>query len=100
VLAQDSTASHCRYAEPTTGITFYTSTEVNGTVTGDCDMSTVSLGVFTFHVALPAGAATVNSYEYIGLIVRSFETIWRNAAKITVDWLSVRWQRMGWYSSG
>jgi cellobiose dehydrogenase (acceptor) len=72
VSAQDY-ATHGRYTEPSTGITFYTSTEVNGTVDGDGDMSTVSLGGFTFGTVLPANAATVDTYEYIGLIVCAFE---------------------------
>lgn len=55
--------------EPTTGITFYTSVEANGTITGDGDMSMVSLGGFTFGMVLPGNAATVDSHEYIGLIV-------------------------------
>lgn len=70
VLAQDL-ATHGTFTEPTTGISFYTSVEANGTITGDGDMSTVSLGGFTFGMVLPGNAATVNSYEYIGLIVGS-----------------------------
>jgi hypothetical protein len=62
-------ASHGVYTEPSTGITFYTSNQANGTITGDGDESRVSLGGFTFGMALPGNALTVNSYEYIGLIV-------------------------------
>lgn len=32
-------------------------------------MSQVSLGGFTFGMALPSNALTVDTYEYIGLIV-------------------------------
>lgn len=71
VLAQDDVASHGTYTEPNTGITFYTSNQANGTITGDGDESRVSLGGFTFGIALPGNALTVNSYEYIGLIVSS-----------------------------
>ncbi len=62
-------ASHGFYTEPNTGIAFYTSNQANGTITGDGDESRVSLGGFTFGIALPGNALTVNSYEYIGLIV-------------------------------
>jgi cellobiose dehydrogenase (acceptor) len=57
------------FTEPATGISFYTSIESNGSITGDGDMSTVSQGGFTFGMALPGNAATVDSHEYIGLIV-------------------------------
>jgi hypothetical protein len=57
------------YTEPTTGISFYTSMEADGSITGDGSMSTVSQGGFTFGMALPGNAATVDSHEYIGLIV-------------------------------
>ncbi|CZR65777.1 probable cellobiose dehydrogenase [Phialocephala subalpina] len=74
VLAQDDVASHGTYTEPNTGITFYTSNQANGTITGDGDESRVSLGGFTFGMALPGDALTVNSYEYIGLIIGSTPT--------------------------
>ncbi|KAF8856767.1 carbohydrate-binding module family 1 [Acephala macrosclerotiorum] len=74
VLAQDDVASHGTYTEPNTGITFYTSNQANGTITGDGDESRVSLGGFTFGIALPGNALTVNSYEYIGLIIGSTPT--------------------------
>ena len=69
-LAQDF-ASHGTITEPTTGITFYTSSEANGAVTGDGEFSTTSVGGFTHGVALPGNAATVDATEYIGLIVRT-----------------------------
>jgi cellobiose dehydrogenase (acceptor) len=68
VLAQDF-AAHGHYTEPNTGITFYTSTETNGVVEGDGEFSTVSAGGYTFGIALPESALTVDSYDYIGLIV-------------------------------
>ena len=43
--------------------------EADGQISGDGDMSTVSQGGFTFGIALPGNAATVDSHEYIGLIV-------------------------------
>jgi len=67
-LAQDY-ATHGMFTEPNTGISFYTSVEGDGTISGDGDMSTVSQGGFTFGMALPGNAATVDSHEYIGLIV-------------------------------
>ncbi|TVY40768.1 Cellobiose dehydrogenase, partial [Lachnellula subtilissima] len=70
VLAQDF-AAHGTYTEPNTGIIFYTSYEVNGTVEGDGEFSEVSLGGFTFGIALPENALTVDSFEYIGLIIGS-----------------------------
>jgi len=70
VLAQDF-ATHGMYTEPTTGISFYTSVEGNGAVTGDGEFSQTSVGGFTFGVALPGDAATVDSSEYIGIIVCS-----------------------------
>lgn len=66
--AQDF-AAHRTYTEPNTGITFYTSYETNGNITGDGELSTVSWGGFTFGIALPATASTVDTHEYIGLIV-------------------------------
>jgi cellobiose dehydrogenase (acceptor) len=71
-LAQDF-AVHGTFTEPATGISFYTSVETNGTIEGDGDLSTVSLGGFTFGIALPGNAATVDSHEYIGLIVRIYQ---------------------------
>jgi cellobiose dehydrogenase (acceptor) len=79
VLAQDL-ATHGTFVEPTTGISFYTSVEANGTIVGDGEFSTVSLGGFTFGMVLPGNAATVDSYEYIGLIVcflLGLETNWK-----------------------
>jgi cellobiose dehydrogenase (acceptor) len=67
-LAQDY-ATHGMYTEPNTGISFYTSMEANGTSTGS--FTTTTLGGFTFGMALPGNAATVDSHEYIGLIVRA-----------------------------
>lgn len=64
-------AAHGYYTEPNTGITFYTSTEVNGTIVGDGEFSLVSLGGYTFGMALPPSALTTDSYDYIGLIVSS-----------------------------
>lgn len=68
VLAQDL-ASHGYYTEPNTGIIFYTSYEPNGTISGDGEFSEVSWGGYTFGIALPENALTVNSYDYIGMIV-------------------------------
>lgn len=70
VSAQDF-AAHGYFTEPNTNITFYTSTEVNGTIVGDGEFSLVSRGGYTFGIALPPTAATVDSYDYIGLIVSS-----------------------------
>ncbi|EMR89102.1 putative cellobiose dehydrogenase protein [Botrytis cinerea BcDW1] len=64
-------AAHGYYTEPNTGITFYTSTEVNGTIVGDGEFSLVSLGGYTFGMALPPSALTTDSYDYIGLIIGS-----------------------------
>ena len=68
VLAQDI-ATHGYYTEPNTGIVFYTSSEANGNITGDGEFSSVSWGGYTWGIALPENALTVNSYDYIGLIV-------------------------------
>jgi hypothetical protein len=68
VLAQDL-ATHGYYTEPNTKITFYTSSEQNGTITGDGEFSEVTWGGYTWGIALPANAATVDSFDYIGLIV-------------------------------
>lgn len=68
IAAQD-VAVHGYYTEPTTGIIFYTSSEPNGTVIGDGFFSPVSLGGFTWGIALPEDAMTVDSYDYIGLLV-------------------------------
>jgi hypothetical protein len=56
------------YTDPDTGIIFQTETVPDGTV----------IGGFTVGMALPADAATVDSKEYIGLIVSlwTLETIW------------------------
>lgn len=70
VLAQGpDVAVHGYYIEPNTGITFYTSSAIDGPYEGD-DFSPTSVGGFTFGMALPPSALTVNSYDYIGLIVR------------------------------
>ncbi|KAN0105813.1 cellobiose dehydrogenase protein [Hyaloscypha variabilis] len=71
--AQDF-ATHGLYTEPNTGITFYTSSETNGTISGDGEFSTVSWGGFTFGMALPPTALTVDTHEYIGLIIGSTPT--------------------------
>jgi cellobiose dehydrogenase (acceptor) len=69
VLAQGpDIATHGYFTEPNTGITFYTSSETDAAYGGD-DFSSTTLGGFTFGIALPSDALTVNSYEYIGLIV-------------------------------
>jgi cellobiose dehydrogenase (acceptor) len=80
VLAQDF-ATHGTYTEPNTGISFYTSVEADGVVTGDGEFSMTSRGGFTFGIALPENALTVDSYEYIGLIVRCSH----NAQKFNTD---------------
>ena len=67
-MAQDL-ALHGYYTEPNTGITFYTSYEPNGTIVGDGEFSEVSWGGYTFGIALPPSALTVDSFDYIGLIV-------------------------------
>ncbi|OBT67703.1 hypothetical protein VE03_03484 [Pseudogymnoascus sp. 23342-1-I1] len=71
VIAQGDVAVHGYYTEPVTGITFYTSSEPNGTVIGDGFFSPVSLGGFTWGIALPESALTVDSYDYIGLLIGS-----------------------------
>lgn len=68
VLGQDF-AVHGTYTEPTTGIKFYTSVETDGEIEGDGELSKVSKGSYTFGMALPENASTVDSHEYIGLIV-------------------------------
>lgn len=71
VLAQGpDIATHGYYTEPNTGIIFYTSSETDAAYDGE-DFASSSLGGFTFGIALPPNALTVNSYDYIGLIVRS-----------------------------
>jgi len=57
------------YTEPNTGINFWATTFPNGTATGWG--STNSLGGYTFGLALPENAATVNSADYLGLLVGS-----------------------------
>jgi cellobiose dehydrogenase (acceptor) len=66
VLAQDF-AQHGTFTEPNTNITFYTSYEPDGV--DPSGFSTASIGGFTFGIALPPSAATVDYYDYIGLIV-------------------------------
>ncbi|KAJ5042140.1 uncharacterized protein L3040_004697 [Drepanopeziza brunnea f. sp. 'multigermtubi'] len=71
VLAQDLT-THGTYTEPNTGFIFYTSVQTNGKIgSGDGWGSLISDGGFTFGMALPADAATVDASEYIGLIIGS-----------------------------
>lgn len=60
------------YTEPNTGFTFFISTEADGAVSGDGEFSETTLGGYTYGVALPANAATVDSTEYIGLIVSKY----------------------------
>lgn len=74
VSGQDFADHKARYTEPNTGITFWTAYQANGTVEGDGEFSTVSLGGYAFGIALPENAATVNSYEYIGMLVSSSST--------------------------
>jgi cellobiose dehydrogenase (acceptor) len=66
VLAQDF-AQHGTFKEPNTNITFYTAFEPNGT--DPQGFSQASIGGYTFGIALPPSAATVDFYDYIGLIV-------------------------------
>jgi len=68
-VAQDFAASHGMYTEPNTGIKFFLSTEADGPVSGDGEFSETSVGGFQFGVVLPPNAATVDSSEYIGMIV-------------------------------
>lgn len=68
IEAQDF-ANHGTYTEPATGIQFYTSYQTNGLITGSGYNSMVSDGGFTFGMTLPPTALTVDSNEYIGLIV-------------------------------
>lgn len=71
VLAQGpDVATHGYYTEPNTGIVFYTSSETDAAYAGD-EFSTTTLGGFTFGIALPGNALTVDSYDYIGLIIGS-----------------------------
>jgi hypothetical protein len=93
IVAQDF-ATHGKYTEPSTGITFYTSSEANGTITGDGELSTVSWGSFTFGMALPSTALTVDTHEYIGLIV-SFDgsaTLGSIVKFNFLDWLYTHWK--------
>ncbi|TAQ89554.1 cellobiose dehydrogenase [Chlorociboria aeruginascens] len=71
VSAQDFVDHHGTYTDPTTGIVFYTSVEVDGTFSGDGEFTTTTVGGYTFGLALPENALTVDSYEYIGLIIGS-----------------------------
>ncbi|KUJ20172.1 putative cellobiose dehydrogenase [Mollisia scopiformis] len=73
IVAQDF-ATHGIYTEPNTNITFFVSSEANGTITGDGEFSTVSWGGFTFGMALPPTAGKVDTHEYIGLIIGSTPT--------------------------
>jgi cellobiose dehydrogenase (acceptor) len=66
VLAQDF-AQHGTFTEPNTNISFYTSYEPDGSDPNG--FSTASIGGYTFGIALPPSAATVDFYDYIGLIV-------------------------------
>ena len=66
VLAQDF-AQHGTFTEPTTNITFYTSYEPDGVDPGG--FSQASIGGYTFGVAFPPEATTVDYFDYIGLIV-------------------------------
>jgi cellobiose dehydrogenase (acceptor) len=68
-VAQDFAASHGMYTEPNTKFTFFISTEADGPVSGDGEFSETTLGGYTYGVALPGNAATVDATEYIGLIV-------------------------------
>jgi hypothetical protein len=77
VLAQDL-ATHGYYTEPNTKITFYTSSEQNGTIDGDGEFSEVTWGGYTWGIALPENAATVDSFDYIGLIVSQSLATYRN----------------------
>lgn len=86
MLAQDF-AAHGTYTEPNTGIIFYTSYEVNGTVEGDGEFSLTSWGGFTFGIALPENALTVDSFEYIGLIVCSDERAVEFDGADRLDWI-------------
>jgi hypothetical protein len=94
VLAQDF-ASHGHYTEPNTGITFYTSYETNGTITGDGEFSTVSWGGYLWGVAFPDTALTVDSYEYIGIIVRLKKNAVKTSSDHSVGWFTSQWDRMG-----
>ncbi|CAG8953832.1 hypothetical protein HYFRA_00006724 [Hymenoscyphus fraxineus] len=69
-FAQDF-ATHGMYTEPNTGITFYTSYQQDGPITGGGEFSMTSVGGFTFGMALPPSAATTDYYDYIGLVIGS-----------------------------
>ncbi len=74
MLAQGpNIATHGYFTEPNTGVAFYTSFETNADYRGD-DFSSTSLGGFAFGNALPENALTINSHEYIGLIVCIMKT--------------------------
>lgn len=67
-LAQDPTYGVKGYlTEPVTGITFWTTTFPNGTLGGWGSL--YSNGGYTFGIALPENAATVDSADYIGILV-------------------------------
>ena len=70
-LGQDF-AYHGTYTEPTTGIKFYTSYAMDGTVEGDGIFSMVSKGGYLFGIALPERATTVDVFDYIGIVVSQF----------------------------
>ena len=98
-MAQDL-ALHGYYTEPSTGITFYTSYEPNGTIVGDGEFSEVSWGGYTFGIALPPSALTVDSFDYIGLIVSfEFRLGTKSSTKNVLDRFSSQWHRMVWCTS-
>lgn len=66
-LAQDF-ATHYKWTEPNTGMTFYMSTQENSPTPGQM-LDGTSKGGFHEGVILPPNAATVDANEFIGLIV-------------------------------
>jgi cellobiose dehydrogenase (acceptor) len=84
VLAQDF-AQHGMFTEPNTNITFYTSYEPDGSDPNG--FSSASIGGYTFGIALPPSAATVDFYDYIGLIVSVVFRTSQMALLIPKGWL-------------
>jgi cellobiose dehydrogenase (acceptor) len=67
VLAQDI-ATHYKWTEPNTGMTFFMSVQENSATPGQM-LGGTSQGGFQEGVILPPNAASTDASEFIGLIV-------------------------------
>lgn len=68
------------YTDPETGIVFNTWSATDGPIQGE-GYGSVSLGGFTFGMALPSDALTVDANEFIGYLVsrpRQHASFWSN----------------------